>query len=172
MIVYGVWSGRIWGICSNMIVYVIVYGRMCSNMVRYDRVCDRICWNMVKYDRVSDLIWSYMFEYGPIWSSMWSYMWSFLCCSEVQLFRVPEVSSFPGFPRFPSFQGFQVSKVPLAQCWVNVGQLESVCSWGYVCRVEKVLVDQHSRWISLNNTKSLLRPRPTLASQSGPNQLT
>ena len=99
--IYGVWSGRIWGICSNMIVYVIVYGRMCSNMVRYDRVCD--------------LIWSYMFEYGPIRSSMWSYMWSFLCCSEVQLFRVPEVPSFPGFPRFPSFQSSVGSM--LSKCW-------------------------------------------------------
>jgi hypothetical protein len=122
-----------------------------------------------------------MVVYVRIWSDMieWSYMWSFLCCSEVQLFRVPEVPSFPGF------RGFQVSKVPLAQCRVNVGQFESVSSWGYVCQVEKVLVDQHckcwsvlicllpgngSRWFLLNNTKSLLRPRPTLASQSGPNQ--
>jgi len=148
MIVYRVWSGRIWGICSNMIVYVIVHGRMCSNMVRYDRVCDLICDRFSVVQRFS--------------------------CSEFQRFQV-----------FQGFQGFQVSKVPLPQCWVNVGQLESVCSWGYVCRVEKVLVDQHckcwsdwicllpgygSRWILLNNTKSLLRPRPTLASQSGPNQ--
>ena len=67
------------------------------------------------YNRVFDLIWSYMFEYGPIWSSMWSYMWSFLCCSEVQLFRVPEVPSFPGFPRFPSFQSSVGSM--LSKCW-------------------------------------------------------
>ena len=109
--VYGEYV-QIW---SCMWSYVVVCVRIWSDMIEYVIVYGRICWNMVKYDRVSDLIWSYMFEYGPIRSSMWSYMWSFLCCSEVQLFRVPEVPSFPGFPRFPSFQS-SVASMP-SKCW-------------------------------------------------------
>ena len=130
LVVYGEYV-QIW---SCMWSYMVVCVRIWSDMIKYVILYGRICWNMVKYDRVSDLIWSYMFEFGPIRSSMWSYMWSFLCCSEFQRLHV-----------FQGFQGFQVSKVPLAQWWVNVGQLESVSSWGYVCRVEKVLVDQHCK---------------------------
>ncbi len=79
-----------------------------------------------------------MVVYVRIWSDMIEYVILYVI-AEVQLFRVPEVLSFPGFPRFPSFQ------VPLAQCRVNVGQFDSVSSRGYVCQVEKVLVDQHCK---------------------------
>jgi hypothetical protein len=72
-----------------MIVYLILYGHICSNIVRYDRVCDLIC------DRFSVV--------------------QRFCCSEVQLFRVPEVQSFPGFPRFPSLQS-SVGSMP-SKCW-------------------------------------------------------
>ncbi len=83
----------------------IGFFRFFSSFFSYLILYGRICLKMVRYDRVCDLI-----------CDRFSVVQRF-SCSEFQRFKV-----------FQGFKGFQVSKVPLAQCQVNVGQFDSVSS--------------------------------------------
>jgi hypothetical protein len=86
---------RIW---SDMIEYVILYGR--------------ICWKMVKYDRVSDLI-SDLVVYVRIWSDKIEYVILYVIVS--LLFRGSAVQSSRG-SKFSSVS--KVSKFPKFR-WLN-----------------------------------------------------